>query len=79
MEFAAFVMLTDFERDMVEAEKKCGSMSFCGARDARYPDKRPIGYPFDRPFTARSIAETVRAQQNMATRKFKIRHETPSA
>jgi tyrosinase len=79
MEFVAFVMLTDFESDMVDAEKKCGSMSFCGARDARYPDKRPMGYPFDRPFTARSIAETVRMQQNMATRKFKIRHTTLSA
>jgi tyrosinase len=74
MEFVAFVMLTDFEHDMVDAEKKCGSMSFCGARDARYPDKRPMGYPFDRPFTARSIADTVKAQQNMATRKFNIRH-----
>jgi tyrosinase len=78
MEFVAFVMLTDFEQDMVDAEKKCGSMSFCGARDARYPDKRPMGYPFDRRFTT-SIAQTVAAQPNMATRKFKLTHGEASA
>jgi tyrosinase len=77
MDFVAFVMLTDFEQDMVGAEKKCGSMSFCGARDAKYPDNRAMGYPFDRPFTGKSIAETVAAQQNMATRKFKIKHGQP--
>jgi hypothetical protein len=71
-------MLTDGERDMIDAEKKCGSMSFCGARDARYPDRRAMGYPFDRNFTVRSIADTVTAQQNMATRKFTIRHKTPT-
>ena len=74
MEVVAFVMLTDFEQDMVGAEKKCGSMSFCGARDAKYPDKRAMDYPFDRPFSGKSIADTIAAQRNMATRKFKIKH-----
>jgi hypothetical protein len=47
-------------------------MSFCGARD-RYPDTRPMGYPFDAPFTGKSIADTIAAQPNMATRDITIR------
>ena len=69
------VMLTDWEQDLVGAERKCGSMSFCGARDADYPDSRPMGFPFDRPFTSRSIVETVAAHENWASRDFTIRHE----
>jgi tyrosinase len=73
MDFRLLVMLTDWQADLVGAEKKCGSMSFCGAKDADYPDQKPMGYPFDRPFKNLSIAQTVAAQQNMATRDFKIR------
>jgi len=74
MEFRVFVIVTDLEHDMVAAEKKCGSMSFCGARDAKYPDKRAMGYPFDRPFSNKSIAETIAAQTNMAVTTIKIKH-----
>lgn len=77
MAFSLFVMLTDWELDSVGEEKKCGSMSFCGAKDKDYPDKRPMGYPFDRPFKNLSIAETVETQPNMATRELKIRFISP--
>ncbi len=77
MSFKLFVMLTDWSLDFVGEEKKCGSMSFCGAKD-KYPDERPMGYPFDRPFKNLSIAETVRAQPNMAMRDLKIRFVPPT-
>jgi hypothetical protein len=47
-------------------------MSFCGARD-NYPDSRPMGYPFDRPFRDKTVAETIAAQANMATRDITIK------
>lgn len=74
MPFRLLVMLTDWEADLVGTERECGSMSFCGRMNATYPDSKPMGYPFDRPFKERSIAETIAAQPNMATRDFKIRH-----
>jgi hypothetical protein len=72
MRFRLLVMLTDWSIDNVPEEGSCGSMSFCGARD-RYPDTRPMGYPFDAPFRNKSIAETIAAQPNMATRDIVIR------
>lgn len=74
MPFRLLVMLTDWQADLVGAERECGSMSFCGRVNATYPDSKPMGYPFDRPFTARSIAETIAAQPNMAARDLRIRH-----
>lgn len=75
MDFRLFVMLTDYQADLVGAEKKCGSMSFCGVKDADYPDKRPMGYPFDRPFAA-PISGVFKQTDlvNMATKDIKIRH-----
>ncbi len=71
MNFRLFAMVSDWNIDAVSQPKKCGSMSFCGAKDLDYPDRRPMGYPFDRRF-ASSIADTVKTQQNMATRDLKI-------
>nr|XP_053647282.1 hemocyanin F chain-like [Cherax quadricarinatus] len=52
MTYQLFVMLTDYEKDKVEEPKgprKCANaVSFCGILDAKYPDKRPMGFPFDR-------------------------------
>jgi hypothetical protein len=67
------VMLTDHQADLAGAEKKCGSMSFCGARDALYPDKRRMGYPFDRPF-APSVTQTLAGHAHIATRDVTIAH-----
>lgn len=72
MDCRLLVLLTDFEADLAAGSKKCGSLSFCGTRDGRYPDRRPMGYPFDRPFAA-PIAEVIAGMDHMATRDFKIR------
>ncbi|KAL0867933.1 hypothetical protein ABMA27_008607 [Loxostege sticticalis] len=52
--YVLFVMLSNYEFDAVE--RKDGrqvscveASSFCGLRDALYPDKRAMGFPFDRP------------------------------
>ena len=58
MPFRLFVMLTDAESDLAGVERKCGSVSFCGSRDAKYPDSKMMGYPFDRKFSGFSIEET---------------------
>ena len=74
MPFELLVMLTDWSRDRVSHDAHCGSMSFCGVRDASYPDRRPMGYPFDRPLaTGKTIADVVEEQPNMAMRDFTIR------
>jgi hypothetical protein len=65
-------MLTDWELDRVAHDAHCGSMSFCGVRDARYPDRRAMGYPFDRPFP-NGIANVVAGQPNMTAREITIR------
>jgi tyrosinase len=73
MDFRLMVMVTDWELDRVAQDSACGSMSFCGTKD-RYPDRRAMGYPFDRPFAAgRSISQTILGQENMAARDIMIR------
>ncbi|HEU4965263.1 MAG TPA: tyrosinase family protein [Bacilli bacterium] len=71
MKFRLLVMLTDWEIDRVEDNSSCGSMSYCGAKD-KYPDTRPMGYPFDRNFT-QPIAETFKGMPNVETRGLSIR------
>lgn len=56
MEFDLFAMITDRHLDKVEdtpedlkIEEPCISpYLFCGIPYRKYPDKRPMGYPFDR-------------------------------
>jgi tyrosinase len=75
MRFRLMVMLTDWNKDQVQ-ESKCGSMSYCGAKNI-YPDQRRMGYPFNRRFPGSgSIADSIKAQENMATRDFLIREVT---
>jgi hypothetical protein len=50
MYFRLFAIITDGALDVVPKPEQCGSMSFCGVRE-EYPDKRPMGYPFDRRFS----------------------------
>jgi hypothetical protein len=73
--FALAVVLTDFERDHEPASRRtCASMSFCGARQD-YPDRRRMGYPFDRPF-AEPIPQALAAHPSAALREIAIRCET---
>lgn len=73
MPFRLMVMLTDAEKDKVEEPDECGSMSYCGKRDRKYPDTRPMGYPFDRPFLGRTLARTILEETNMASRSLTVR------
>jgi hypothetical protein len=73
--FRVAVVCSDWEIDQVGGDESCGSLSFCGARD-RYPDKRDMGYPFDRPFEE-PIRDTILANANMAFRDVTIRRQTP--
>jgi len=71
--FRALVLLTDWATDRVADEKKhkCGSVSFCGARDADYPDKHEMGYPFNRPIDLGKLVQ----RGNVASRKLTITHK----
>ena len=70
------VMITDASIDMMEKETDCGSFSFCAARTGKYPDRRPLGYPFNRPFTgANNIMNTIRSLDNAACRTIFIKHQ----
>lgn len=71
MKFTIMVMITDWNKDTVGEEDCCGSMSYCGAKE-RYPDDRPMGYPFDRPIRG-SISELIRLQPNMACRTITLK------
>ncbi|KAG7303487.1 hypothetical protein JYU34_012011 [Plutella xylostella] len=53
-QYQLFVMLSNYELDQVEQpdgrQISCKeASSFCGLRDRLYPDRRPMGFPFDRP------------------------------
>ncbi|GLV31116.1 Prophenoloxidase 2 [Carabus blaptoides fortunei] len=46
-----FVMISNYEDDKVEQniEGRCNdAYAFCGIKDRLYPDRRPMGFPFDR-------------------------------
>lgn len=46
-----FVMISDYEQDRVNQDLvgTCNdAASYCGIRDRLYPDRKPMGYPFDR-------------------------------
>lgn len=71
MEFALMVIATDGAIDLVPDPGSCGSMSYCGAKQ-RYPDTRPMGYPFDRPLST-NIADLVSALPTFAMRRITIK------
>jgi hypothetical protein len=51
MPFDLFVIITDGDADGLRNQnaKTCrDAMSFCGILDEKFPDRRPMGYPFDR-------------------------------
>ena len=71
--FRLLVFCTDATQDHIQAPSGCGSMSYCGSKD-RYPDRRSMGYPFDRPFSAgHSLAQTLAGGDHLATRDIVIR------
>ncbi|XP_054706209.1 hemocyanin G chain-like [Uloborus diversus] len=75
MDFELFVMLTDYTVDNPEGAANktiCNdAVSYCGAKDQKYPDKKPMGFPFDRPIHARTAAEFL--TENMILQDVKIK------
>nr|CAC44750.1 hemocyanin subunit 2 [Cupiennius salei] len=75
MEFELFVMATDYTLDNPEGASVktiCSdAVSYCGAKDQKYPDKKPMGFPFDRPIVARSAEELL--TENMSLTDVKIK------
>nr|ABW06580.1 prophenoloxidase subunit 2 [Bombyx mandarina] len=54
MPFQLFVMLSNYDLDRIDQDDgkqlTCvEASSFCGLKDKKYPDRRAMGFPFDRP------------------------------
>lgn len=78
MSFHFLVMITDGSIDLMEEKPNCGSLSFCGVRSKKYPDKRPMGYPFNHNFSAGNsggIIDAIRTNPHMASRQIFILHK----
>lgn len=53
---------------------ECGDAhSFCGLQDQLYPDRRPMGFPFDRPFDVPMLDDFVDLHSNMFVQDVNIR------
>lgn len=77
IQFFVFVMLTPFEKDKVESKDVASDTSiYCGLKDKKYPDRRPMNFPFDRIFDTdiKELDDLVDTYDNMATTKISIRH-----
>ncbi|CAH0713396.1 unnamed protein product, partial [Brenthis ino] len=69
-----FCMITNWNDDRI-AQDLVGTCndaaSYCGIRDRKYPDRRPMGFPFDRPTPAASLADFL--TPNMAVSDVSVR------
>ncbi|KAL0868113.1 hypothetical protein ABMA27_008748 [Loxostege sticticalis] len=69
-----FVMVSNWNDDRVEQDTvgSCNdAASYCGIRDRKYPDKRAMGFPFDRPAQATTLSDFMRP--NMAVRPCTVK------
>nr|CAA34643.1 hemocyanin e [Aphonopelma sp.]CAA34772.1 unnamed protein product [Aphonopelma sp.] len=61
MDFELFVIVTDYAQDAVnghgENAECVDAVSYCGAKDQKYPDKKPMGFPFDRVIEGLTLEE----------------------
>lgn len=74
IDYSLCAILTDAAIDGFANVKSCGSVSFCGARDTTYMDKREMGYPFNRRWNS-SIVDTIKGTQQMTVRAISIVHD----
>lgn len=75
MKFDMFVMISDYEQDRVNQDLvgQCTQASpYCGVRDRLFPDKKPMGYPFDRRGRAGVSTLGQFLTPNMRTQEFAI-------
>lgn len=80
VQFDLFVMISNFDNDSVGQEfdetVDCNDAhSFCGIRDKLYPDKRTMGFPFERRTEANvaTLSDFMRPYSNMASTNVQIR------
>ncbi|XP_063613208.1 phenoloxidase 3-like [Penaeus indicus] len=69
MAFQLFFMLTDYAKDKVvqRTTQRCtNAVSFCGIQDAKYPDTRAMGFPFDRSPVPMLLGDSVREAADYA-------------
>lgn len=72
-----FVMVTNYEDDRIDQDLQntCrDALAYCGIRDRKYPDKRNMGYPFDRLPREGSERLADFLTPNMHVSQFKIVH-----
>nr|ADF43211.1 pro-phenoloxidase 2 [Biston betularia] len=80
--YQLFVMLSNYDLDRIDQpegkELTCKeASSFCGLKDRLYPDKRAMGYPFDRPSdTATSIEDFILPNMALADITIKLQNTT---
>ncbi|EDV36953.2 uncharacterized protein Dana_GF13216 [Drosophila ananassae] len=79
MVFDLFVMISDYSQDSVEQPNTpndaCSTAySFCGLKDKLYPDRRAMGFPFDRRLPNTYLNEMVDAFGNMARTDLRIQY-----
>ncbi|XP_067634373.1 phenoloxidase 2 [Eurosta solidaginis] len=77
MPFELFVMISNYDDDAVlqtnNAPDVCGdAASFCGLKDKLYPDKRAMGFPFDRTLPADTLINLTEHFTNMKKTPLKI-------
>ncbi|KAH8266304.1 hypothetical protein KR038_011975 [Drosophila bunnanda] len=77
MLFDLFVMISDYTQDSVQQPNTpndaCSTAySFCGLKDKLYPDRRTMGFPFDRRLPNANLTELVGAFGNMARTDLRI-------
>jgi tyrosinase len=70
-----FMVMASPGSDLGGHHDRPAGTSYCGLLDSEYPDQRPMGYPFDRPFSE-SIDETMNAVPQMAQTADTLRHRT---
>lgn len=75
--FNIFVMISNYELDRVNQpniNNACDdAASFCGLKGQLYPDKRSMGYPFDRPYRVNTLNDFKNLGTNMAIGECEIR------
>ncbi|XP_019858840.1 PREDICTED: tyrosinase family protein asqI-like [Amphimedon queenslandica] len=74
IDYVVFAILTN---DII-SEDDTVSMSFCGAKDNKYPDPRGMGYPFDKAWfrTSSEMREAIKGLDHVKLSEFKIYRKT---
>nr|Q95P07.1 RecName: Full=Hemocyanin subunit D; Flags: Precursor [Scutigera coleoptrata]CAC69247.1 hemocyanin subunit D [Scutigera coleoptrata] len=58
LRFRVFAIVTNHDEDKVSDQETClcgDAVAYCGAHNQKYPDKKPMGFPFDRRIDERTF------------------------